>query len=1118
MKRKLLLLLIALSFSGLGWGQTQIHLVDFESTGQTGYTTSIAEFTDNSGDYFTSSSNGTMSVTLSNIQGSNFFGAQDTDGDGGPDYPNLYVNNIDISGYTSLELRVYLAEDDDGSNQDWDSDTYLHISCQIDGGSSQNLLWVEAKGETNTEPAIDADFNGTGDTGSEITSTFVQYTASITGTGSDLDITFAFGMLDAGDEDIAIDHIEIYGTNSGGGTPTITLSPTILTDFTYVQGSGPSAEQTFTVSGSNLTNNISMAASTNYEISKTSGSGYATPLTFEHASGTVASTTVYVRLKAGLSAANYNGETINATSTGATAKTVTCSGTVTAPPDPEPTNHVSGFSATAAGATQINLSWGDNDGAQAADGFLILGKTGAGTYLSVADGTDPADDSDWSDNNFNVKVAHGTQSYQVTGLTAETQYDFEIYPYTNSGSDIDFKTDGTVPEQSATTDEAPSIVAPTAGVVFISEVSDASGTNNEYIEFYNNSNSIIDLSSSKLIMQNDGTVWNISGLSGDTEIPANGFFVISRGATKSAFEIEWGALPANCNYNEGTGGMYFGTSTSRRWVLKDGGTSGNDDGILIDDTESAVAGSGNRTYQYPTDTWTTEGYSENSNPGVLGSDEDPAAYLWDGGASTSNWNDANNWNPNQVPGQGTNVTIDGSKTSIQITATETATCNNLTVDGSLTIKSDATGTGSLKIGGTYSGSGTFTTERYIEGYTSATNGWHLLSSPTDNFTVASSDLEPSIVADQEDDLYYWDESQSDAGMWMNYKAQSFNLVSGKGYLAAYYNSEPKSFVGAPFNQDKTFSNLSYVNPSPTYNNTWHLLGNPYTCALIWNNTNGWDLNNIGGVAKVMNAANGSYIDVNAGGAIPAMQGFFVEVVNVTNSITIPLEAREHNAQDWYKTTSDQIVLVAYDTENNLSQQSVIRTNSLAMEQYDYRYDSRFLGFYAPQFYSKKDNQILSTNTLREITSDLSIPFGFVKNESTNFSIELLETMTDVDVYLTDLKLNIDTKLNIGSAYTFSSEEGDNPDRFLLHFGVVGIEDNTSNLSQINAYAYQNQLYVQSNLNEAQVSLFDIQGHQMLSREIVGAGSSRIPLDLPTGIYIVRLQSNNQVKNVKVFIN
>ncbi|MDZ4120897.1 MAG: endonuclease, partial [Candidatus Cloacimonadaceae bacterium] len=112
-------------------------------------------------------------------------------------------------------------------------------------------------------------------------------------------------------------------------SPSVSVSPTTLSGFSYVHGSGPSTPQTFTVSGANLTSNISIAASTNYEISLSTGSGYTTPITLTQSGGTVSSTTIHVRLKPGLAVGNYNSETIEVTSTGATAESVICSGSVT---------------------------------------------------------------------------------------------------------------------------------------------------------------------------------------------------------------------------------------------------------------------------------------------------------------------------------------------------------------------------------------------------------------------------------------------------------------------------------------------------------------------------------------------------------------------------------------------------------------------------------------------------------------------------------------------------------------------------------------------------------------------------------------------------------------------
>jgi len=109
--------------------------------------------------------------------------------------------------------------------------------------------------------------------------------------------------------------------------PAIAATPTSLTGFFYMPGNGPSAAKTISVAGSNLTADISLSASTNYEISTTENSGYTNSLTLTQTAGAVAATTVYVRLKAGLTSGDYNG-TITLTSTGATDVTVNLSGSV----------------------------------------------------------------------------------------------------------------------------------------------------------------------------------------------------------------------------------------------------------------------------------------------------------------------------------------------------------------------------------------------------------------------------------------------------------------------------------------------------------------------------------------------------------------------------------------------------------------------------------------------------------------------------------------------------------------------------------------------------------------------------------------------------------------------
>ncbi len=121
----------------------------------------------------------------------------------------------------------------------------------------------------------------------------------------------------------------------------------------------------------------------------------------------------------------------------------------TATIDPEPTNHVLSFAATTVDDHTITVSWNDNDGTQPAHSFLVRANTGA--ISAPADGTPVSDDTDLTDGAGDINVAHGVQTYSFTNCTPNTAYNFEIYPYTNSGTDIDFKTDGTIPSATATT-------------------------------------------------------------------------------------------------------------------------------------------------------------------------------------------------------------------------------------------------------------------------------------------------------------------------------------------------------------------------------------------------------------------------------------------------------------------------------------------------------------------------------------------------------------------------------------------------------------------------------------------------------------------------------------------
>ena len=113
-------------------------------------------------------------------------------------------------------------------------------------------------------------------------------------------------------------------------------------------------------------------------------------------------------------------------------------------PDPEPSNYPTQFTAMADGVDAY-VVWEDATGAQLPSKYLVLASTGSITV--PVDGT-PVPDSDLAKN-----VPYGLNGVVFEGLQPNTTYHFAIFPYTTSGANIDYKTDGSYPTATVTTEE-----------------------------------------------------------------------------------------------------------------------------------------------------------------------------------------------------------------------------------------------------------------------------------------------------------------------------------------------------------------------------------------------------------------------------------------------------------------------------------------------------------------------------------------------------------------------------------------------------------------------------------------------------------------------------------------
>ena len=168
--------------------------------------------------------------------------------------------------------------------------------------------WTNIEGNITVTPS-----GGTGQTVSytqTMSGTYEQKSLSFTGGTASTTLTIATTTKRAYLDDIVI-------TTSGAAvTPLLTTNGT-LTALSTTYGNA-SASTSFVVSGTNMTSGILVSAPAGFEVSQTAAgtSGYATSQTVG-ASGTIAATTVYLRLAATTAAETYSG-TVTCSSTGAT--------------------------------------------------------------------------------------------------------------------------------------------------------------------------------------------------------------------------------------------------------------------------------------------------------------------------------------------------------------------------------------------------------------------------------------------------------------------------------------------------------------------------------------------------------------------------------------------------------------------------------------------------------------------------------------------------------------------------------------------------------------------------------------------------------------------------------
>ena len=297
----------------------------------------------------------------------------------------------------------------------------------------------------------------------------------------------------------------------GTPSPGISVSPTSLSGFTTTAGTA-SSSQSFSVSGSNLTANIMVTPTSSFEVS-TDNSNFSSSLTLSQSSGTVNSTTVYVRISASAPAGTANG-IITLSSSGATDKTVSVSGTVNAITSVDPPQS---FLASAVSTSEIDLTATGN-----ASGDNIVVAYNITSTFGTPSGSLSAGNSISGGGTVLYSGPSAGFSFQHTGLTPSTTYYYSIWSVDASNN---YSTSITA---NATTN------APPNPHVVINQVYGGGGNSgatykNDFIELYNNENFAVSLNGMSVQYASAGGNFGATTVLSGT-IPAHGFYLIQEAA------------------------------------------------------------------------------------------------------------------------------------------------------------------------------------------------------------------------------------------------------------------------------------------------------------------------------------------------------------------------------------------------------------------------------------------------------------------------------------------------------------------------------------------------------------------------------------------------------------
>ena len=388
----------------------------------------------------------------------------------------------------------------------------------------------------------------------------------------------------------------------------------------------------------------------------------------------------------------------------------------------------------------------------------------------------------------------------------------------------------------------------------------------------------------------------------------------------------------------------------------------------------------------------------------------------------------------------------------------------------------------------------------IAGYGTGNGNWAFIASPLTTTDLAPTVVDNMIPTNGNYDLYSFD--QSEANEWRNYKANTFNLINGQGYL--YANAEDANLIfKGEFNEDATKEvGLTYDEGKEFAG--WNLVGNPF---------------------PVQAYANRSYYAMNsAGTAIEPTAVSSATAIPVCTGVMVKAESTETNPQVTFSTTAPN-----NQPNQGLIQIAVAQCNTRGASVQDKAIVSFNAGDQLGKFVFNEDNSRLYIPhnhhdyavVYAEKQGEVPVNFKAADHGSYTISVStentemrylhLIDNFTGADVDLLALR-----QAQEPAEYTFEAKTTDYASRFRLVFSTDD-ENGASTGSATFAFidASGNIIIITDGSGTYTLQVIDVMGRVLVSRDGVHSVSTN---GMTPGVYVLRLINGDNVKAQKIVID